>query len=167
MGRKEFTFTGGSLSRTVQETLDSYRYHLKKKGFTVDEQIDPDLPEMRFDPEAVASALVNLLSNAIKFSPDRKEVTVRLFQRDGSAVIQVEDKGIGISQADLSGIFRRFYRAKSTVVSESRGSGLGLTLVKHTAEAHGGTVEVESEPGKGSVFSIVLPLSGPEKGSGE
>jgi signal transduction histidine kinase len=167
MGRKEFTFTGGSLSRIVQETLDSYRYHLEKKGFTVDEQIAPDLPEMRFDPEAVASALVNLLSNAMKFSPDRKEVVVRVFQRDGAAVIQVEDKGIGISSGDLPGIFKRFYRAKSTVVSETGGSGLGLTLVKHTAEAHGGTVEVESEPGKGSVFSIVLPLSGPEKGSGE
>jgi signal transduction histidine kinase len=167
MGRKEFTLTRGSLSRIVQETLDSYRYHLEKKGFTVDEQIDLDLPEMSFDPEAVASALVNLLSNAMKFSPDRKEVTVRVFRRDGAAVIQVEDKGIGISSGDLPGVFKRFYRAKSAVVSETRGSGLGLTLVKHTAEAHGGTVEVESEPGKGSIFSIVLPLSGLERGHGE
>ena len=161
MGRKEFTFTRGSLSRVVSETLDSYRYHLEKKGFTVAEHIDPDLPETRFDPKAVASALVNLLSNAMKFSPDRKEIAVRLFRRDGAAVIQVEDKGIGISPGDLAGIFKRFYRAKNAAVSETRGSGLGLTLVKHTAEAHGGTVEVESEPGKGSLFSIVLPLSGP------
>jgi signal transduction histidine kinase len=164
MGRKEFRFTKGSLSRVVQETLDSYRYHLEKKGFTVNEDIAPDLPEMNFDGEALASALINLLSNAMKFSPDRKEVTVRLFRRNGLAVIQVEDKGIGISNEDLAGIFKRFYRAKSSVVSETRGSGLGLTLVKHTAEAHGGTVEVESEPGKGSVFSIILPISGPPTG---
>jgi signal transduction histidine kinase len=164
MGRKEFTFTKGSLSRVVQETLDSYRYHLEKKGFEVREEIAPDLPEMMFDREAVTSALINLLSNAMKFSPERKEVTVRLFGRNGLAVIQVEDKGIGISKEDLSGIFRRFYRAKSSLVSETRGSGLGLTLVKHTAEAHGGSVEVESELGKGSVFSIILPDSGPKKG---
>ena len=164
MGRKEFTFTKGSLSRIVQETLDSYRYHLKKKGFSIHEDIASDLSEMNFDGEAVASALINLLSNAMKFSSDRKDVTVRLFRRDVQAVIQVEDKGIGISKDDLAGIFKRFYRARTSVVSETRGSGLGLTLVKHTAEAHGGTVEVESEPGKGSVFSVILPISGPEAG---
>ncbi|GEM_PF-464413 len=164
MGRKEFTFTKGSLSQVVKETLDSYRYHLEKKGFQVLEDIAPDLPEMNFDGEAVASALINLLSNAMKFSPDRKEVTVRLFRKNDLAIIQVEDKGIGISPQDLAGIFKRFYRAKNSVVSETPGSGLGLTLVKHTAEAHGGTVEVESEPGKGSVFSVILPISGPEAG---
>ncbi len=163
MGRKEFNFTRGSLSRVVQETLDSYRYHLGKKGFAVKEEIAPDLPEMNFDGEAVASVLVNLLSNVMKFSPNEKEVTVRLFRRNGQAVLQVADKGIGISPQDRSRIFKRFYRAKNDVVSETRGSGLGLTLVKHIAEAHGGTVEVESEPGKGSVFSIILPISGPKK----
>jgi signal transduction histidine kinase len=164
MGRKEFTFSEGSLSQVVQETFDSYRYHLEKKGFQVREEIAPDLPEMMFDREAVASALINLLSNAMKFSPGQKEVTVRLFARNGLAVIQVKDKGIGISKEDFAGIFQRFYRAKSSLVSETRGSGLGLTLVKHTAEAHGGSVEVESDPGKGSVFSIILPVSGPKKG---
>ncbi|MCJ7487692.1 MAG: HAMP domain-containing histidine kinase, partial [Candidatus Aminicenantes bacterium] len=164
MGRKEFSFTKGSLARVVQETLDSYRYHLKKKGFTVNEDIAPDLPEMDFDREAVASALINLLSNAMKFSPERKDITVRLFRRNGQAVIQVEDKGIDISPQDHAGIFKRFYRAKNSVVSETRGSGLGLTLVKHMAEAHGGAVEVESEPGKGTVFSVILPISGPETG---
>jgi signal transduction histidine kinase len=162
MGRKEFTFTKGSLSQVVKETLDSYRYHLEKKGFAVRKDIASDLPEMNFDREAMASALINLLSNAMKFSPSDKEVTVRLFGRDGLAVLQVADKGIGISQQDLPGIFKRFYRAKNSLVSGTGGSGLGLTLVKHTAEAHGGTVEVESEPGKGSVFSIILPISGPE-----
>jgi len=162
LGRKEFRFAPGSLSRVVQETLDSYRYHLEKKGFMIKEEIAPDLPEMRFDGEAVASALINLLSNAMKFSPGEKHVTVRLFQRNGLAVIQVEDKGIGISPRDQSRIFGRFYRADNEVVAETRGSGLGLTLVKHIAEAHGGTVEVRSEPGKGSIFSISLPIRGPE-----
>ena len=163
MGRKEFNFSRGSLSRVIQETQDSYRYHLVKKGFVVKEEIAPDLPEMNFDGEAIASVLINLLSNVIKFSPHEKEVTVRLFMRNGQAVLQVADKGIGISHQDRSRIFKRFYRAKYDVVSETRGSGLGLTLVKHITEAHGGTVEVESELGKGSVFSIILPISGPKK----
>jgi signal transduction histidine kinase/tetratricopeptide (TPR) repeat protein len=165
MGRKEFTFAKGSLLRVVQETLDSYRYHLEKKGFRVHEDIASDLPEMTFDREAVASALINLLSNAMKFSPGDKEVTVRLFRREGQAVLQVADKGIGIAPQDLAGVFKRFYRAKSSLVSDTSGSGLGLTLVKHTAEAHGGTVEAESEPGKGSVFSVILPISAPEAGT--
>jgi len=163
MGRKEFKFTKGSLSRVVQETLDSYRYHLEKKGFEVHDRIDPDLPETSFDSEAVASILVNLLSNAMKFSSNRKEVTVRLFRRDRRAVLQVEDKGIGIARQDQGEIFKKFYRVKQGAASQTQGSGLGLTLVKHITEAHGGTVEVESEPGKGSVFSILLPLSGPNK----
>ncbi|MBN2266193.1 MAG: hypothetical protein JW775_10310 [Candidatus Aminicenantes bacterium] len=164
MGRKEFAFATGSLSQVVEETLDSYRYHLEKKGFTVREEIDPDLTTAVFDQEAVASALINLLGNAMKFSPGAKEVTVKLFRRDGQAVLQVEDKGIGIAKEDLAGIFKRFYRVKSGPVSETRGSGLCLTLVKHTAEAHGGTVEVESELGRGSIFSIILPISGPAAG---
>jgi signal transduction histidine kinase len=162
MGRKEFNFTKGSLSRVAQETLDSYRYHLAKNGFVVKEEIDADLPDMNFDREAIASVLVNLLSNVMKFSPSEKEVKIRLFRGNGQAVLQVADKGIGISPQDRSRIFKRFYRAKNDVVSETKGSGLGLTLVKHITEAHGGTVEVESEPGKGSIFSIILPISGPE-----
>jgi signal transduction histidine kinase len=164
MGRKEFSFSPGSLLQVVEETLDSYRYHLEKKGFEVRQEIAADLPEAVFDREAVASALINLLSNAMKFSPTDKEVTVKLFRKDAAAVLQVADKGIGISPQDLAGIFKRFYQAKSSLASETRGSGLGLTLVKHTAEAHGGTVEVESEPGRGSVFSVILPLSGPATG---
>lgn len=158
MGRKEFDFARGSLADVVQETLDSYRYHLDKKGFQVREEIAADMPETTFDREAIAGALINLLTNAMKFSTDRKEVTVRLFRRGATAVIEVEDQGIGIAKQDLAAIFKRFYRAQSGVVPSTHGSGLGLSLVKHTAEAHGGSVEVESELGKGSVFSVVLPL---------
>ena len=99
----------------------------------------------------------------MKFSPKIKEVIVKLFIDDGNAVLQVADKGIGISPKDTSRIFNRFYRAKNEIVSETRGSGLGLTLVKHISEAHGGRIEVESKLGEGSVFSVILPLSGPKK----
>jgi len=164
MGRKEFDFKKGSLAQIVRDTLESYRYHLEKKGFSVKKEIASDLLEMNFDGEAIASVLVNLLSNAMKFSPKIKEVTVKLFKDNGNAVLQVADKGIGISPKDISRIFNRFYRVKNEIVSDTEGSGLGLTLVKHIAEAHGGRVKVESEPGKGSVFSVIFLLSGPGKG---
>jgi signal transduction histidine kinase len=164
MGRKEFDFKKGSLAQIVRDTLESYRYHLEKKGFSIKKEIASDLPEMNFDGEALASVLVNLLSNAMKFSSKIKEVTVKLFKDSGSAVLQVADKGIGISPADTSRIFNRFYRVKNEIVSDTGGSGLGLTLVKHIAESHGGRIKVESEPGRGSIFSVILPFSGPKKG---
>ncbi len=156
--KKEFNFQTGYLADALKETLESYRYQFKKEGFTVHEEIDDGLPAMDFDREAMASVLINLLSNAMKFSPGKHEVSVRLFRNEGRAVLQVEDQGIGISRKDAAKIFQRFYRSQNKVVSESQGSGLGLTIVKHVAEAHGGKVEVESEPGKGSVFSVILPI---------
>lgn len=162
MGKKEFDLQKGYLQDVISDTLESYRYHLEKKGFTIHSNIARDLPEMYFDGEAMASVLINLLSNAMKFSPKEKEVTVNLSRDDGNAVLMVADKGIGISPDDKSRIFERFYRSENKTVSETRGSGLGLTLVRHIAEAHNGKIEVKSELGKGSVFSVILPISDTE-----
>jgi len=163
MGKKEFNLKPGRLDEVIRETMELYRYHLEKKGFNIHEKINDDIPLMDFDREAMASVLVNLLSNSIKFSTDNKEVFVRLFREGNNAVIQVEDKGIGISRKEAEKIFQRFYRSQDKILSSSTGSGLGLTIVKHIAEAHGGQVEVESEPGKGSVFSVILPIVRPEE----
>jgi len=163
MGRKEFDFKKENLAQKVRDTLESYRYHLEKKGFTIQEEISSELPEMTFDGEAIASILINLLSNAMKFSPKEKEITVKLYKDNGNAVLQVADRGIGISNREISRIFKRFYRSRNEIISETRGSGLGLTLVKHITDAHGGQIKVVSEQGKGSVFSVILPLSGPRK----
>jgi signal transduction histidine kinase len=160
MGRKEFNLKMGYLQDVIRDTLESYRYHLEKKGFAIHKDIAEDLPEMSFDGEAIASVLVNLLSNAMKFSPTEKEVEVKLFRDNGNAVLQVADKGTGISQKEIPKIFERFYQSENRVASEARGSGLGLTLVKHIIEAHRGTIEVESEIGKGSVFTVRIPLDG-------
>jgi signal transduction histidine kinase len=148
------------LQDVIQDTLESYRYHLEKKGFVIHSDIDYSIQEMNFDGEAIASALVNLLSNAMKFSPREKEVKVKLYRDNGNAVFQVSDKGIGISQKEIPKIFERFYQSEYKVASEAKGSGLGLTLVKHIIEAHGGTIEVESEVGRGSRFTIKIPLCG-------
>jgi len=158
MGRKEFDLKEGRLQDVITDTLELYRYHLERKGFTIHSEIAADLPEIRFDGEAIASVLINLLSNAMKFSTKEKEVTVRLFSDIGNIVLQVADKGIGISIKEIPKIFERFYQSDNKIASEARGSGLGLTLVKSIIEAHGGTIEVESEVGKGSLFLVRIPF---------
>jgi signal transduction histidine kinase len=159
MGKKEFDFKKGNLAEVIRETLESYRYHLEKKGFLIQKDITDDLPEMMFDAEGIASVLINLLSNAIKFSPTTKEVSIKLFKQDYHAVLQVEDQGIGISSKEISRVFEKFYRSRDVNAADAKGSGLGLTLVKHITEAHGGQIKVHSEPGQGSTFTIILPIS--------
>jgi two-component system phosphate regulon sensor histidine kinase PhoR len=107
------------------------------------------------DEERLAQALANLLHNAIKFTPAGGQVTISAVAQDGEVAIAVRDTGIGISAEDRTRIFERFYKA-----AEARGrpgSGLGLAIVKHIVQAHGGRATVESEPGQGSTFSVVLP----------
>ena len=164
MGKKEFDFKKGDLAGVIRNTLESYRYHLEKKGFSTREDLAEDFPEMTFDAEAVASVLINLLSNAIKFSSATKEVSIKLFQQGHHAILRVEDKGIGISDKEISRVFEKFYRSKDVKAADAKGSGLGLTLVKHITEAHGGRVEVQSEPGRGSTFTVFLPMSDPRLG---
>jgi signal transduction histidine kinase len=157
-GEKEFNLKIDHLPRVVKETLESYRDHLEKKGFSIHEEIHADLQPMAFDREAMVSVLINLLSNAMKFSPERKDVSVRLFRREDNAVLQVADKGMGIPKKEINKIFQRFYRSKNKAFSGSGGSGLGLTIVKYITAAHKGKIEVESQPGKGSIFSVILPI---------
>lgn len=158
MGRKEFDLKPGNLCEVVINTLDSYRYHFLKKGFSVEEEIDSDIPVVLFDKNAVEGILINLFSNAIKFSYDKKEMKVRLKQTPETIILEVIDKGIGIPQKELPNIFNRFYRVKSSTEFEARGSGLGLTLVKHAIDSHGWLIKVKSTPGEGSAFSILIPI---------
>lgn len=158
MGRKEFKIQRGNFANIIRDTLDSYRYHLEKKGFEIIEEIAQDIPLIEFDKEAIEGLLINLLSNAIKYSPERKILTVKLYKQNEYVLLQVSDKGMGIPSDEIPHIFNRFYRSKQKLGFESRGSGLGLTLIKHVVESHGGKIKVESKPGEGSTFSIEFPI---------
>lgn len=160
MGRKEFQFQKGNFAKVIRDTLDSYRYHLEKKGFRIIEEIAQDIPLMHFDKEAIEGLLVNLLSNAVKFSPEKKILTVKLNREEENIKLEVTDAGIGIAPREIAHIFDRFYRTKQKSGFEARGSGLGLTLVKHVVESHNGSISVKSMPGEGSTFSIIIPVSG-------
>jgi signal transduction histidine kinase len=158
MGRKEFKIQRGNFANIIRDTLDSYRYHLEKKGFEIIEELAQDIPLIEFDKEAIEGLLINLLSNAIKYSPERKILTVKLYTQNENVLLQVSDKGVGIPSDEIPHIFNRFYRSKQKLGFESRGSGLGLTLIKHVVESHGGKIKVESKPGEGSTFSIEFPI---------
>jgi len=158
-GRKQYRFVPTDLSRIVREVVEAYRFPIEKDGFTLEVEVAEDLPEVEIDPEAIEQALLNLVNNAIKYSPDQKYIRLEV-RRDGERIlIAVRDKGIGVAKADQKRIFEKFYRAENTLVHTTKGSGLGLALVQHIMEAHGGAVELESAPGVGSTFTLVLPLT--------
>jgi signal transduction histidine kinase len=160
-GRKEYRFEPTDVARVVEEVLDAYRFSLDQHGFKVDVQVADDLPVVQADRAALTQALVNLVTNAIKYSKDEKWVAI-LARRDGDrVVISVADRGIGIPRGEQSKIFEKFFRGEASLVHETKGSGLGLSLVRHIMEAHGGGVELESAPGRGSSFSLVLPVRDP------
>jgi two-component sensor histidine kinase len=158
-GRKEYEFRETDIADLVRNTLDSYRYQIEQQGFEFDESIDPNLPNVRVDREAIARALVNLVNNALKYSVENKYLGVKLYRENGIVKLEVADHGIGIARRDQAKIFEKFYRAGDPLVHNTKGSGLGLSLVRHITEAHGGVIEVESSPGTGSKFILSLPVS--------
>jgi len=163
-GRKEYDFRETDLRELVRNTLDSYRYQIEQHGFTYEEKID-EVPPVRVDREAMARSLVNLVNNALKYSQDRKFIGVNLYRDNGSLKLEVVDHGIGIPHQEQSKIFEKFYRVGDPLVHNTKGSGLGLSLVRHIAQAHGGDVLVDSSPGQGSKFTITLPMNPAENRS--
>jgi signal transduction histidine kinase len=158
-GAKEYDFRETDIAELVRNTLDSYRFQIEQQGFALEEQIDPGIPRVRVDREAIARALVNLVNNALKYSDNEKFLGVRLYRDNAVLKLEVSDRGIGIERNEQARIFEKFYRTCDPLVHNTKGSGLGLSLVQHITHAHGGEVEVESTPGRGSKFTMKLPLA--------
>ena len=157
-GRKEYDFKETDLAELVRSTLDSYRFQIEQNGFAFEENIASNIPPIRVDREAIARSLLNLVNNALKYSKDHKFIGVSLYRANGSVKLEVRDRGIGIPPNEQDRIFEKFYRCGDPLVHNVKGSGLGLSLVRHIARAHGGDVSVESVPQKGSKFTIALPI---------
>jgi signal transduction histidine kinase len=161
-GRKTYEFERAQLEEVVAETLKTCEVRLKQSGFSIAFQGPPrPLPAAIVDRDAIAQALLNLLDNAVKYSEgaEKKEVVVTVGERGGLLLLSVTDQGIGIAPAEQKKIFEKFYRVSTGLVHDVKGSGLGLSLVKHIIEAHRGSVAVESAPGKGSTFTVSLPAA--------
>jgi len=167
-GKKRYQPSRVELGAQLRLCIDSYRPHLEEAGFRLELE---DMPELwaEVDPEALTQALLNLLGNARKYVDDagEKSIEVGLASADGMAQIEVRDRGIGVADGEREQIFETFYRALAA--GERRGVGLGLALVKHFAEAHGGEVRCLGRKGPGSIFQITLPLAqegGPSEARG-
>jgi len=162
-GRKEYNFVDADLGDIVADVIRTFEVRLSPLGFRLELVAPPDpLPLVRMDADAIGQAFHNLLDNAVKYSGESKHVVVSLGREDGWAVLSVRDFGIGIAPEEQRRVFERFHRVGTGLVHDVKGSGLGLSLVRHIAHAHGGTVDVESEPARGSTFTIRLPLRPPE-----
>jgi signal transduction histidine kinase len=132
---------------------------LVKPDHVIDLDLDGLPEEVTADPKLIRQVLTNLLSNAVKYSPDHLRIWVEGERAGEHVVIRVRDRGVGIPASDLPKMFRRFYRARTA--EGISGTGIGLNLVKHLIEMHGGSVGVDSIEGEGSTFEIRLPLGGP------
>ncbi|MBL7847318.1 MAG: HAMP domain-containing histidine kinase [Cyclobacteriaceae bacterium] len=141
----------------INEILKTYDFHLSNKGFVYTFTGSPDL-HILADRQAFIEVIINLIDNAIKYSPDQKRIEISCHRGIGVGLIAIKDFGIGISKADQKHVFDKFYRVTSGNLAQTRGTGLGLSLVKQLMDAQRGSIALESEPGKGSTFTLSFPL---------
>ena len=143
----------------VQNVVDEFREETRPEGFVIECNIPAGGAMIRGDREALAQALWNLLDNAVKYSGDCRTVCVEV--ETGSRVsIRVRDHGFGIPPSEQGRILRKFSRGSGAMEHGIKGTGIGLAMVKHIVDAHGGEILIDSEPGKGSTFTIRLPAGG-------
>lgn len=157
-GRKKYNFKQDSISDAVKEAFDSMHACPDQDGFCLEERIEPGISGL-IDKDSVSQAVVNLLDNARKYSGENKFIRVALFRDKNHAVVEIEDKGIGIAKNKTDKIFDRFYRVEDEMTRQTKGAGLGLALVRQTMQAHGGEARVRSIEREGSVFSLLFPLN--------
>ncbi len=157
-GQKAYQLTRVNLNSVIKQVLSSYQSQLDYLGFTVQTELCDSLPDIMADTEALSEALLNVVDNALKYGRDQKWIRVSTGSTDRSVYVDVEDHGIGIAVEDQPKIFKKFYRVSSELTHQTRGSGLGLTLVRHIMDAHNGEVTVHSRVGKGSTFRLSFPL---------
>ncbi len=166
-GRKEYDFELANISKLVSDTVNSMRPAANERQIPLRTAVADDGINAVLDAGAIQQALVNLIDNALKHSPGGSEVVVSAATRHNDArawlEISVEDQGEGIPAAEHKRIFERFYRVGSELRRKTPGAGIGLSIVKEIVEAHQGHVRVRSEPGKGSCFTMELPLKGESK----
>jgi signal transduction histidine kinase len=160
-GEKKYIFQHCDIAEVVHDTVETLRPHLEQNGFTLECALPAEPCVVHADRDALAQVLVNLLSNAEKYSGDRKEIHVELHRHSDPlpfVEVNVQDRGLGVPHGCEEKIFEQFYRAHDSLNSGVQGSGLGLTLARQIARAHGGDIACQPREGGGSCFSLRLPV---------
>lgn len=157
-GRKKYDWREIYVKNTIENAIKECQPLIDEKDYQVETEISENLPPITADSNSLNQAIQNLIINSIKYGNGNRWMKVSAANGSGDVKITVEDKGIGIAKREIGQIFQPFYRSKSVVEAQIHGNGLGLSLVKQTVEAHNGRISVESEIGKGSRFTIYLPV---------
>ena len=158
-GHKTMRFEHGDIIPVVKEMVESFQIFTADRGFRITLETPDSVPLIVFDREGISQVMHNLLDNAVKYSGDSKSVVVTISRKMERILIGVRDYGYGIRKEDQEKVFSRFYRAGDELTHNVKGSGIGLTIVRQIVEAHHGKVTVESALGKGSLFSVQLPIN--------
>ena len=156
-GKRKFNIADEDLNEVIVQVYQNYSYHLYNKGFDFEYEPGIDIPKVVIDREAVSEAIVNLLDNAVKYSSEAKFIKMAIACENEFVFIEVQDKGIGISEEDQIKVFDKFYRVSSGLVHTTKGTGLGLSLVKQIMDAHKGKIILKSKLGEGSSFKLLFP----------
>ena len=155
-GAATLHFEPVDIAELVRGTVADFRDRVQRDGFAIECTGTTDAVFVRADREAVSRALWNLLDNAVKYSPQSRTVWVDMERNRDLVSVTVRDQGIGIPLQEQSEIFDRFVRGSESKALRIKGTGIGLAMVRHIVQAHGGEVRVASEPGRGSRFTMVL-----------
>jgi signal transduction histidine kinase len=158
-GIKEYKFEQIDVASIGRKAAAALRYDFDSAGGVLQVRASRKLPALRADGEALQQVILNLLSNALKYSVGRtKRVRLAMTAKGGAVIIEVSDNGIGIAKEELPSIFEKFYRVRDERSRQVGGAGLGLPLVRHIVEAHGGSIDVRSTVGKGTTFVVRIPI---------
>jgi signal transduction histidine kinase len=157
--RQAFEFAEVKVEDIVAAAQEAVSDRFKAARCQFDVDVAPNLPLIIADRDALITVALNLLDNAYKYSSDEKHIILRAYAADANVCLEVEDNGIGLSRREMKKIFDRFYQVDQSLARESGGCGLGLSIVKFIIDAHGGTIGVRSQPGKGSTFTVKLPIA--------
>ena len=154
---KTYRFVKTDITQIIQDINGIFAHRFRSQGFSVRTQGPGHPVWLDLDPDSIKQALTNLIDNAIKYASDKRVIDIVLDEKSSVVEIQVRDQGIGIPGEELCKIFEGFYRTPDAQKRDPNGVGLGLKIVKHIMEAHGGEIRVESLVGKGSTFSLIFP----------
>jgi len=155
---EEYQLEPGNIGEAVSHAVESFRPHAITHGFRLELMVDDALPEVSYDADGISQVMLNLLTNAVQYSLNEKEIRVHVKSDEAGVAIAVSDRGIGIRPRDLQRVFDKFYSTWRRMDSRTQGGlGLGLTISREIARAHGGDIQVQSEVGRGSTFTVILP----------